>query len=100
MAKILIVDDEKGIRRTLSSILTDEGHDTVLCESGENGLESFASEIFDLVLLDVWLPGIDGLEVLEKIQAADPGIPVIVMDSGEAPGAEMGANAYVGTVSE
>jgi two-component system, NtrC family, nitrogen regulation response regulator NtrX len=79
MANILIVDDEKGIRSTLSGILTDEGHETTTCESGEDGLAAFARESFDLVLLDVWLPGIDGLAVLERIHAADTSLPVIVI---------------------
>jgi len=79
MAHILIVDDEKGIRSTLSGILTDEGHETTLCESGEEGLAAFGRESFDLALLDVWLPGIDGLAVLERIHSADPSLPVIVI---------------------
>jgi two-component system nitrogen regulation response regulator NtrX len=79
MANILIVDDEKGIRSTLSGILTDEGHETTLCESGEEGLAAFSRESFDLVLLDVWLPGIDGLAVLERMHGVDPFLPVIVI---------------------
>ena len=78
MARILIIDDEPGIRTTLGHILEDEGHKATLCESGEEGLAQFAREEFDLVLLDLWLPGIDGLAVLERLRGAG-GTPVIVI---------------------
>lgn len=78
MARILIIDDEPGIRTTLAGILEDEGHKTTLCESGEAGLAQYARGEFDLVLLDLWLPGIDGLAVLERIRAAG-GAPVIMI---------------------
>jgi two-component system nitrogen regulation response regulator NtrX len=78
MARILIIDDEGGIRTTLSSILEDEGHKTTTCESGEEGIAQYARDEFDLILLDLWLPGIDGLSVLERLRStAAP--PVIVI---------------------
>jgi two-component system nitrogen regulation response regulator NtrX len=80
MSKILIIDDEPGIRTTLSSILEDEGHKTTPCESGEEGLTQFARDEFDLVLLDLWLPGIDGLTVLERLR--NSGGPPVIMISG------------------
>ncbi|HEX8169817.1 MAG TPA: sigma-54 dependent transcriptional regulator [Thermoanaerobaculia bacterium] len=80
MAKILIIDDEPSIRTTLSGILEDEGHRTTLCESGEEGLAQFARDEFDAVLLDLWLPGIDGLAVLERLRTA--GAPPVIMISG------------------
>jgi two-component system, NtrC family, nitrogen regulation response regulator NtrX len=81
MARILIVDDEQSIRRTLGGILEDEGHQTVRCESGEEALAEYARGEFDLVLLDVWLPGIDGLAVLERMRSVN-GAPPIVLISG------------------
>src|SRR3954451_13978451 len=78
MAKILIVDDEPSIRTTLGRILEDERHKVSVCESGEEGLAQFAREEFDLVILDLWLPGVDGMAVLERIRAAN-GPPVIVI---------------------
>jgi two-component system nitrogen regulation response regulator NtrX len=78
MAKILIVDDEQSIRSTLAQILEDERHRTTLAESGEEALAHFAREEFDLVILDLWLPGVDGMAVLERIRAAN-GPPVIVI---------------------
>jgi two-component system nitrogen regulation response regulator NtrX len=82
MANILIIDDEPSIRTTLSNILKDEGHETVACESGEEGLARFARDDFDLILLDLWLPGMDGMMVLERLRAA--GAPPVIVISGHA----------------
>ena len=79
MARILITDDEESIRTTLSHILSDEGHRTTLCETGEEAIAQLARDEFDLVLLDLWLPGIDGLSVLERVRGA---APPVVMISG------------------
>ena len=65
MAKILIIDDEQAIRETLAHILADEGHQPTLCDSGEAAIAQFAREEYDLVFLDLWLPGIDGMAVLD-----------------------------------
>ncbi|MGA2965421.1 MAG: sigma-54 dependent transcriptional regulator [Terriglobales bacterium] len=81
MAHILIVDDESGIRESLQGILEDEGYKTSVSPSGEDCLDLLRKSSFDLILLDVWLTGIDGLEVLEKIrEMEDP--PEVVMISG------------------
>jgi two-component system nitrogen regulation response regulator NtrX len=66
--RILIVDDEPGVRTALENILADEGFTVVTASSGEAGLEVFDSQAFDAVLLDVWLPGIDGLETLQRLR--------------------------------
>ncbi|MDO8795178.1 MAG: response regulator, partial [Vicinamibacterales bacterium] len=66
MASILIVDDEPGVRSALSGVLRDEGYDVASVDSGEACLERVATEPFDVVILDVWLPGMDGLATLER----------------------------------
>src|SRR5438067_12386940 len=80
MSKILIIDDEASIRTTLAGILEDEGHKTVLCEAGEEAITHFARDEFDLAILDLWLPGIDGLSVLERLRSA--GAPPVIVISG------------------
>ena len=81
MAHILIVDDESSIRESLRGILEDEGYKISASPSGEDCLEMLRKTSFDLILLDVWLTGIDGLEVLEKIrEIEDP--PEVIMISG------------------
>ncbi|MGA7686177.1 MAG: sigma-54 dependent transcriptional regulator [Terriglobales bacterium] len=81
MANILIVDDESGIRESLQGILEEEGHKASASPSGEDCLDLLRKATFDVILLDVWLTGIDGLEVLQKIrQLDDP--PEVIMISG------------------
>ncbi len=76
---ILIVDDEKSILLSLEGILTDEGFE-VQCElSGVAALERIKENIPDLVLLDIWMPGMDGMETLVKIKEAHPTLQVIMM---------------------
>src|SRR5439155_8483889 len=80
MAKILIVDDEQSIRSTLAKILEDEGHRAALADSGEEALAQFARDEFDLIVLDLWLPGVDGMTVLERLRSA--GAPPVIVISG------------------
>ena len=67
--RILVVDDEPEIRRSLAGVLEDEGYLAETAESGEACLDALPGAGFELVLLDIWLPGMDGMEVLERIQA-------------------------------
>src|SRR5512140_565377 len=76
---ILIVDDEESICQTLGGILTDEGHAVIRAGSGEEALRVVEEELPGLVLLDIWLPGVDGIEVLKAIKTGHPQIPVVMM---------------------
>ena len=82
-ASIFIVDDENGIRESLGALLRDEGYEVEAVASGEECLARLETRAFDLVLLDVWLKKMDGLETLERMQAQD-GAPMVVMISGHA----------------
>lgn len=77
--RILIVDDEAGVRASISGILSDEGYRVDAVETGEAGIKAVESNRYELALLDVWLPGIDGIETLTRIQAIDPDLPVVVI---------------------
>lgn len=79
--RVLIVDDEDNIRKVLREILEDEGFDVEEAESGEEALTLNERKMFDLVFLDIWLPGIDGLEVLKRIREGEIS-PYVVMISG------------------
>jgi two-component system, NtrC family, nitrogen regulation response regulator NtrX len=81
MHTILIVDDESGIRQSLQEVLEEEGYKAEAVESGEACLERLRQRPFDVVLLDVWLPGMDGLEALQKIRELDQA-PEVIMISG------------------
>jgi two-component system, NtrC family, nitrogen regulation response regulator NtrX len=81
--RILVVDDEPEIRNSLSGVLEDEGYLAGSVESGEACLEILPGSNFELVLLDIWMPGIDGMEVLARIQELPlPERPVVVVISG------------------
>ncbi len=82
-ARILVVDDEPGIRQSLCGVLGDEGYQARAVAAGEECLADLAREPSELVLLDVWLPGIDGMETLARIQEIPAGDrPAVVMISG------------------
>src|SRR4030043_676697 len=76
---VLIVDDEEGIRETLSGIFEDEGCSVVTANSGEEALDLLKEQNPDLILLDIWLPGIDGIKILEEIKVLRPDLPVIMI---------------------
>ena len=78
MAKILVVDDESSIRRTLKDILEFEKHEVVLAPNGTEAIDYFREEEFDVVLLDIKMPEIDGMEVLEKLMQIRE-VPVIMI---------------------
>ncbi len=79
--KILIVDDETGIRDSLTGVLADEGYAASSVESGEECLDLLRRTAFDVVLLDIWMSGIDGLETLARIRELD-NPPEVIMISG------------------
>ena len=77
--RILVVDDEPGVRSALEAILADEGFDVTTVESGEAGLEALDRGSFDAVLLDVWLPGIDGLDTLRRMRELNRDVEVVMI---------------------
>lgn len=88
---ILIIDDEEGIRESLSDIFADEGYTVFSASTGEEGLKILREQNSDLVLLDVWLPGIDGIQTLKEVKQMQPDLPVIMI-SGHA-NVEIAVNA-------
>jgi two-component system nitrogen regulation response regulator NtrX len=76
---ILVVDDEETIIQSLNGILTDEGYDVISASSGAGALEKIEEVMPELILLDIWMPGIDGIETLVKIKETSPNLPVIMM---------------------
>jgi two-component system nitrogen regulation response regulator NtrX len=76
---ILIIDDEEGIRKSLSGILKDENYEVDSAATGEEGIFKLKKNNFDLVVLDIWLPGIDGIEILKEIKKLDPLMEVVII---------------------
>ena len=79
MSNILIIDDEKAIRKTLSEILSYEGYKIDEAGDGEEGLKKFKEKVYDVVLCDIKMPKIDGLEFLDKAGESNPDVPVIMI---------------------
>jgi len=77
--KILIVDDQLGIRLLLNEVLKKEGYQTYQAENGQLALELAGTHSPDLVLLDIKIPGIDGIEILKRMKEINPSIRVIIM---------------------
>lgn len=98
--RILIVEDEKSIARVLELELTYEGYKTGVALTGAEGLIQFREQEWDLVLLDLMLPEIHGLDVLKRIRSAGSEIPVILLTAKDdvkdkVAGLDLGANDYV-----
>jgi DNA-binding NtrC family response regulator len=77
--RVLVVDDEKSIRTTLRNVLQYEQYAVAEASTGPQALEALESDTFDAVLLDIKMPGMDGMEVLRKIKEGDPTLPVIML---------------------
>lgn len=78
MKKILLVDDEANIRFIYSEELQDEGYSVIAASNGEEGLRLFEDENPDLVILDIHMPDINGIDVLRRMKTQNPAIPVIL----------------------
>jgi two-component system KDP operon response regulator KdpE len=98
--RVLVVDDEPAIRRFLRTSLRAEGYDIIEAETGEAGLAEIRRRAPDLVMLDLGLPGIDGLEIIRRLRDAGSVVPIIVLTSrtdeaGKVEALDLGADDYV-----
>jgi len=76
---VMVVDDQATVRRSISGILEDEGYKVIAASDGAEALNLISSENPDAMLLDIWMPGPDGIEVLEKVKQDYPDLPVIII---------------------
>lgn len=76
---VLIVDDEEGIRESLSGIFEDEGYDILTATSGEEAIKMLREHTPDLILLDIWLTGMDGIQTLQEMKTIKPDVPAIMI---------------------
>jgi len=79
MARILVVDDDQSVRAVAKTVLELNGHEAVIAGNGRVGLRKVEDENYDLVIVDIFMPGMDGLEAIRLLSQLKPGLPVIVI---------------------
>ena len=84
MANILVVDDDPAVQTTIRLLLDRAGHRVTVAGDGQKGLALFEAGHFDLLFLDIFMPGMDGLETMRHIRARAPGVPIIVISGRSA----------------
>jgi len=98
-ARILVVDDDTALAEMIGIVLQGEGFETIMCADGAQAVEDFRAHQPDLVLLDLMLPGLDGIEVCRKIRA-ESGVPIVMLTAKSdtidvVTGLEAGADDYI-----
>ena len=98
--RLLVVEDEEGLREALVSALTGEGYQADGADNGTDGLDLIMTGTYDLIILDIMLPGLDGLEVLRRVRREKDRIPIILLTArssldDKVEGMDLGADDYV-----
>jgi len=88
VAKILVIDDEPNVRTLLEMRLRQQGYDVLFADSGWKGLQLYRQEYPDVIVLDLRIPELDGITVLEQIRSVDPKQPVIILTGDTSPETE------------
>src|SRR3974390_1336141 len=79
MTRVLVIDDDASLRFTLEAVLSDAGLVVEACDGGPTGLGAFEARGADVVLTDLAMPEMDGMQVLERMRASDPSVPVLIL---------------------
>ncbi|MCX7632104.1 MAG: response regulator [Turneriella sp.] len=100
MAKILVTDDSETIRKLLDITLRGAGHNITLAADGNEALAKFREEVFDLIITDINMPGLNGIELIRAIRRENTNIPILVLTSEieqtlRQQGTEAGANGWI-----
>jgi len=99
MDRILVVDDEKSVREALAALLRHEGYRVVVAENGHVAVEAIEAFTFDFIIVDIFMPGMNGLETIKVFRESAPNVPVIAM-SGYASGSGFVDNDFFHTAME
>ena len=91
MAKILVIDDEPGIRDIIGRVLEDSGHEVRSYENGRGAIEQVKSWAADLLITDIFMPEVEGLETIRRIRQIRPDLPIIAIS-----GVDMAGSDYLG----
>ena len=85
MAKVLVIDDEPSVRKLIGMLLSQDGYEVVLSDNGEKGLDLYRREHPDVIVLDLIMPGMDGIEVLRQIRSVDLKQSVVILTGDSTP---------------
>jgi CheY-like chemotaxis protein len=99
MDRILVVDDERPVREALAALLRQEGYRVVVAESGHVAVEAIEAFTFDFIIVDIFMPGMNGLETIRVFRKTAPAVPIIAM-SGYASGSGFVDNDFFQTAME
>jgi CheY-like chemotaxis protein len=84
MARILVVDDNPSVRTTIRLMLETDGHSVILVENGRDGARAIEAEPIDLLIVDVFMPEMDGFELIQFVRKRNPDLPIIAISGSEA----------------
>lgn len=79
MASILVIDDDRAVLETVQILLERDGHAVTICEDGSKGLQQLKTQSFDLIIVDIFMPNMDGLETMSLVHRHRPNLPIIVI---------------------
>jgi CheY-like chemotaxis protein len=79
MPRILVIDDDESVRGAIDALLRPENHEIVLADSARQGAEHFGASKFDIVMVDIFMPGMNGLETIKDIRKTAPDLPIVAM---------------------
>jgi CheY-like chemotaxis protein len=99
MDRILVVDDERPVREALAALLRHEGYRVVVAENGHVAVEAIEAFTFDFIIVDIFMPGMNGLETIKVFRESAPNVPIIAM-SGYASGSGFVDNDFFHTAME
>ena len=95
MSKILVIDDEPAVRMTIRLVLEREGHTVALATDGLAGMKAIEAGGIDLLIVDIFMPGMDGIETLREVRKHQPDLPAIVISGTSLPGPEAQAPDFL-----
>jgi CheY-like chemotaxis protein len=100
MPRILLIDDDAAVRSAISLILDQEGHAVIAAEDGQAGLDLARETGFDIAIVDMFMPGLDGVETIARLRAMRPNLPIIATSGAVARGQSGASSDVLATAAE
>lgn len=88
MARVLVIDDNDAVRQTVKSMLEHEGIEVIVADNGRSGVETLEGAAFDLAIVDLFMPGMDGIETIKALHQRRPSLPIIAISGSSRLGSQ------------